>query len=177
MGSSNELSRLMIGRSCRPDADTVAELEPERVHLVDEAELLGLGPDRGDLVGGGARLDQVDGRVHPLPRPLERVALGRGGPADHERAVVAGAVAAVDVDDVEVGLVARADQPVGEHVGMRAAPLAGDRVDGLDELGAHLEQPGVGQADDVALPHAGLQRLEDVVVHAVDHGAGLGEQR
>ena len=32
-------------------------------------------------------------------------------------------------------------------------------------------------ADDVALPDAGLEELEDVLVHAVDHRAGLGEQR
>ena len=33
------------------DPDAVAELQPERVHLVGEAELLGLRPHRRDLVG------------------------------------------------------------------------------------------------------------------------------
>ena len=67
-------------------------------------------------------------------------------------------------------------EPVGEHVRVRAAPLAGDRVDRLDELRPHLEQPRVRQRHDVALADAGLQDLEDVLVHAVDHRAGLGQQ-
>ena len=96
--------------------------------------------------------------------------------ADDERAVVARPVAVVHVDDVEVRLVAGADQPVGEHVRVRAAALAGDRVDRLDELRAHLEQPLVRERDDVALTDAGLQELVDVLIDAVDHRARLRQQ-
>ena len=68
------------------------------------------------------------------------------------------------------------DQPVREHVRVRAASLAGDRVDRLDELRAHLEEPGVREPHDVALPDTRLQRLEDVLVDAVHHRAGLRQQ-
>jgi len=81
------------------------------------------------------------------------------------------------VDDVEERLVAGADQPVGEVVRVRVAALPGDRVDGLDLVRAHLVEPLVGERDDLILPDAGLQRLGDVLVDAVDHGGRLVEQR
>ena len=68
------------------------------------------------------------------------------------------------------------DQPVGEVVRVRVAALAGDRVDRLDLVGAHLVEPLVRQRDDLVLPDAGLQRLDDVLVDAVDHRRGLVEQ-
>jgi hypothetical protein len=157
--------------------DAVAELQPERVHLVLEPELLGLRPHRRDLVGGGAGLHQVDRRVHPFARSLERVPLrGRRAP-DDERPVVAGPVAVEDVDDVEVRLVPGPDQTVREDVRVRAAAFAGDRVDRLDELRAHLEQACVRERDDVALADTGLEGLEDVLVDPVHHRAGLRQQR
>jgi hypothetical protein len=80
------------------------------------------------------------------------------------------------VDDVEERLVARPDQPVGEVVRVGVAPLAGDRVDRLDLVGAHLVEALVGVRDDLVLPHPGLQHLDDVLVDAVDHRARLVEQ-
>ena len=68
------------------------------------------------------------------------------------------------------------DQPVGEVVRVRVAPLAGDRVDRLDLVGAHLVEPLVGQRDDLVLADAGLQHLDDVLVDAVDHRRRLVEQ-
>ena len=68
------------------------------------------------------------------------------------------------------------DQPVGEVVRVRVAALARDRVDRLDLVRAHLVQPLVGQRDDLVLPDAGLERLDDVLVDAVDHRRGLGQQ-
>ncbi len=59
---------------------------------------------------------------------------------------------------------------------VRAAPLPGDRVDRLDELRAHLEEPLVGEGDDVALADTRLEELVDVLVHPVDHRTGLGQQ-
>ena len=56
--------------------DAVAELEPERLHLAIEPELLGLRPDAGDLVGRDARAHQLDRGVDPLARLLVRIALG-----------------------------------------------------------------------------------------------------
>jgi hypothetical protein len=62
-------------------------------------------------------------------------------------------------------------------VGVRAAALAGDGVDGLDVVGAHLVETLVGEGDDLVLADAGLERLEDILVDAVDHGRRHVEQR
>ena len=59
---------------------------------------------------------------------------------------------------------------------MRTAALAGDRVDRLDKFRTHAKQPGMGKSNNIALPDAGLQVLEDVLVNAVDHRAGLGQE-
>ncbi len=60
---------------------------------------------------------------------------------------------------------------------VRIAALAGDGVDGLDVVGAHLVEHLVGLGDDVVLAHAGFQLLPDHVVDAVHHGGGLVQQR
>src|SRR4030095_4589842 len=70
-----------------------------------------------------------------------------------------------------------ADDPVREVVRMRAAPLAGDRVDRLHAVRAHLVEPPGGEADDLVLAGAGLERLEDVLVDAVDHRGRHVEER
>src|SRR6266568_5874855 len=75
------------------ETEAVAELEAESVHLGGEAEFRRLRPHGGDLVGPHTRPHDVDGRVHPLPRPGVGVALAGRCAADAERAVVAGAVA------------------------------------------------------------------------------------
>src|SRR6266508_3096258 len=60
---------------------------------------------------------------------------------------------------------------------VRAAALARDRVDRLDELGAHLKQAGVRERHDVAFTNPGLEELEDVLVNAIRHRARLRQQR
>ncbi len=65
---------------------------------------------------------------------------------------------------------------VGEIVRVRIAALAGDGVDRLDVVRAHLVEHLVGLGDDVVLAHAGLQLLVDHLIDAVDHGGGLVEQ-
>ena len=154
----------------------MGELEAERLHLAAEPELLRLRQQRSDLVGADPRLDAVDAAVHPLPRLRVGVALRRRRGADGEGPVVAGPVAVEGVDDVEECLVAGPDDPVGEVVRVGVAALSGDRVDRLDLVGAHLVEPLVGERDDLVLADAGLQRLGDVLVDAVDHRAGLVEQ-
>ena len=67
-------------------------------------------------------------------------------------------------------------QAVGEVVRVRIAALAGDGVDRLDVVGAHLVEHLVGLRDDVVLADARLQLLPDHVVGAVDHRGGLVEQ-
>ena len=154
----------------------MGELQPERLHLAAEAELLGLRQQRRDLVGAHAGLDAGQPAVHPLAGLRVGVPLRRGRAAHRERAVVAGPVAVERVDDVEERLVAGADEPVGEVVRVRVAPLTGDRVDRLDLVGAHLVEALVGVRDDLVLAHPGLQHLDDVLVDAVDHRRRLVEQ-
>ena len=160
----------------QPESEAVPELQSERRELVAEAELGRLRPDGGHLVGADARPYCRDRGVHPLACLGVRVLLARCRTADTERAVVAGPVAVERVDDVEERLIARPDQPVGEVVRMRVAALARDRVDRLDLVGAHLDQPLAGQGDDLVLAYAGFQRLDDVLVDAVDHRGRLREQ-
>ena len=80
------------------------------------------------------------------------------------------------MDDVEEGLVARPDEPVGEVVRMGIASFPADRVDGLHLIGPHRVEPLVHQRDDLVLPDAGLEHLDDVLIDPVDHRGGLGEQ-
>jgi hypothetical protein len=54
---------------------------------------------------------------------------------------------------------------------------AGDRVDRFDAVGAHLVEALGRERDDLRLLHAGLQRLGDVLVDAVDHRRRHVEQR
>ena len=90
----------------------MAELQSECIHLVDEAEVFGLGPYSGDHVCRVAGPHELDGVVHPLAGLLKRISLRLGSPPDHERSVVAGPVAVEGMDDVEIGLVSRADHSV-----------------------------------------------------------------
>src|SRR5207244_5185971 len=76
-----------------------------------------------------------------------------------ERSVVAGAVAVVGLDDVEEGLVAGPDQPIREHVRMRAAALARHGVDGLDVVRAHVVQLLVRDRHDLVLADRKSTRL------------------
>src|SRR5438309_5008732 len=129
-----ELDRFAQGREARderalvqPEAQAMAEVEAEGVHLAGEADLLCLRHGERNLVGRHARLQQLDRPIHPFARLAIGGALRRGGAADVERAVVARAVAHERLDDVEERLISRADQPIGEVVRMRRAALAGDR--------------------------------------------------
>src|SRR5206468_3326223 len=158
-------------------ADAVAEVQAEGRHLAVEADLLRLREGARDLVGGDAGLDERDRLGHPLARLLVGGDLRPGGPAHAEGAVVTRAIADVRHDDVEERLVARTNDPVREVVRMRAAPLAGDRVDRLPAVGAHLVEPPGGEPDDLVLARAGLERLEDVLVDAVDHRRRHVEER
>ena len=80
------------------------------------------------------------------------------------------------MDDVEEGLVAGPDDPVAEDVRVRAAALARHRVDVVDVLRPEIEQDLGDLRDQLALADAGLEALRDVLVGAVDHGAGRVEQ-
>src|SRR2546428_11602774 len=123
----------------------MAEVEAERAHLALEPDVLRLGERPRNLVGGDAWLDQRDRLVHPLAGPGVGVLLGARGFAHVERAAVAGPGARVGNDDVEEGLVAWAEDAGGEGVGMWAAALAPERVDGLHAVGAQPAETLGGQ--------------------------------
>ena len=127
--------------------DAVAVLEGEGGHLVGKAELLRPRPQRDDVGGGGTRPDQRDGLVHVLAAADVGVALGAGRAGHREGAVVAGPVAQVTVQDVEEGRITGPDQPVGVHVRVRRAALAGDRVDPLHVLAAQVVEDLADQSE------------------------------
>ena len=127
----------------------MAVLEGEGGLLVGEAELLRRRPDLDDVRRGRTGLDQGDRPVDILPCARVGVALRRAGRADGERAVVAGAVPVEAVQDVEERRVPRADEPVGEHMRVRGAPFARDRVDAFDVLGAEVVE-GLGDQSDAS---------------------------
>ena len=157
--------------------EAVGELQAEGRHFVGEAELVRGRKHVADMRGGGAGLDAFDRAVEPLARLLVGVVLRRRGAADVEGAVVAGAVAHKGLQNVEERLVAGANHAVGEIVRVRAAALAGNRVDRLDVVGAVRVEEFVDLGDDVVLADAGTQHLVDHVVGAVDHRRGAVEQR
>ena len=175
-GSFIELSREMIGRSCRPSPRPCANCRPNAS--------ISLPKPNSSAFGSSAATSSVPtpARIPSMPRSIHSRACsyaarcGAVDAADRERAVVAGPVAVVGVDDVEEGLVAGPDQPVGEVVRVRVAPLPRDRVDRLDLVRAHLVEPLVGERHDLVLADARLERLDDVLVDPVHHRHGLGQQ-
>ena len=98
--------------------------------------------------------------------------------ADVERAVVAGAVAHERVDHVEEGLVARAQKPVGEDVGVRVAAVAGDGVDRLDLLRAQLEEEVLAARATISCSDTpGREQTVDLLVDRVDDRRTRGRAR
>src|SRR3954466_12805623 len=101
------------------EPDAVPVLEREGGLLVREAELLGLREALADdLRRRHARLDHRDRAVEDVAAALVRVDERARRGADGERPVVAGAIAVVRVEDVEVRGVAGPQHPVGEDVRM-----------------------------------------------------------
>ena len=76
------------------------------------------------------------------------------------------------MQDIEERLIAGPQHAVGEIVRMRIAAFAGNRVDGLDIVGAVRVEELVDLGDDVVLAHAGAQHVVDHVIGAVHHGGG-----
>jgi len=102
----------------------VAEVEAKGLHLARKADLLRLREGARDLVAGHPGLQEVDRLVHPLARLPVRSALRSRRTAYIERPVVTSAIAHERLDHVEEGLVAGADEAVGEVVRVRRAALA-----------------------------------------------------
>ncbi len=129
IGSRNDVTREINGRSCKPSPKPWQKFRPNAsISLAKPiSSAVGSACATSSLPMPGFK--QLDRAVHPLARLAVRRALRRRRATDRERAVVARAVADERMDDVEERLVAGADQAVREVVRMRRAALAGDRVD------------------------------------------------
>ena len=81
------------------------------------------------------------------------------------------------MEDVVVDRIAGPQHAIGEHVRVRAAALAGDRVDAFDVLRPEIVEHLGDQPDGLVLAHAGLHRLVQIVVRRIDHRRGMRQQR
>ena len=102
----------------------------------------------------------------------------RGRSTAHGKgAVVTGLVTHVGLDQIKVGLITGAYQPVGKVMRVRAAALARDGIDRLHAIRTHFVEALGRQRHDFAFAHAGFQRFEYILIHAIAHGRGHVEQR
>ena len=152
------------------------ELEREGRLLVREPELLRPRPHARHLGGGHAGPHERDRAVEQVAAAAVGVDLGPRGAAHRERAVVAGAVAHVAVEDVEVGRVAGTQDAVRVDVRVRVRALAGDRVHALDVLRAQVVEHLGDQADALVLAHPRPHAAVELVVGGVHHHARGVEQ-
>ena len=106
--------------------------------LPGEAQAFRSRPDRSHLVGRDAGFDHSDRSVDPFAGLHVGIVLRRGRTAHVEGPVIAGAISLIGLQNVKEGLIAGADQTVGEVVRMRVAALAGNGVDRFDVVGPHL---------------------------------------
>src|SRR6058998_639854 len=183
VGSATQSQRDAYKRARQWMDDAIAMLKPglgtdkAAEQLPKASDIGGFGQLFGGLVGAEARLEHGDRVVHPLARALIGIALRLRRAADGECAVIARAIADEGMDDVEIRLIARTDQPVGEVVRMRAAALARNRIDRFDTIGSHFIQTFRCERDDLAFLHTGLQFGGDILVHAIHHARCDVQQR
>src|SRR5437868_4402081 len=137
------------------EPDPVSVLQRERRLLVRETELVRLRPHGNDVCSGHAGPNERDGVIEDVATTLVSVHERARGAADGKRPVVARAVTVVRMEDVEVRRIAGPQHAVGEHMWMRAATLARDRVDALHMLRAQLVEHLVDERDAVVLAEAG----------------------
>src|SRR5947209_6494647 len=114
-------------------------LERESGLFIRKAELFRFGPELDDIGSGHARFDGVDGLIQDIPAVLVGVYLRLRRAANDERAIVAGAVAHVAVQDVEVGWVTGPQGAVGIDMRMGATALAGNGIDAFDVLRTQVD--------------------------------------
>ena len=155
----------------------MAVLQGEGGHLVGEAELGRRWPHGADVGGRHAGFDDGDRPVDVLATDLVGVTLGRRGATHLERAVIAGAVTVVTVQDVEERRIAGADDPIRVDVRMRRTTLTGDGVDPLDILRTEIQQGLGDEADTLILAHTRTQRPVQLLIGGVDHRTGMRQQQ
>ena len=137
----------------------MAELQGEGGFLVRKPELLRARKGLGHLPGRRPRPHAADGVIEVVAAALVRVDQPRGGAADGEGPVIAGAIAVVGVEDVEEDRVARAHHPIAIDMWMRMGALARNGVHALNVLGAEVIQGLGDQPDAFVLFHARAHHL------------------
>ena len=100
----------------------------------------------------------------------------RSSGADRKGPVVAGPVAVHGVEDVEIGRVAGSQHPIRVDVGVGIGSLTGDGVYPLDMLRAEVVEDLGHQPHALVLAYSRTQRLVELVIGGVHHGAGGREQ-
>ena len=177
-GCSSETSRLIIGFS------QMARPMPWPICSANAASSSGkpnsvrLRPHRRDFRGRTAGTNQLDRRVEIVAASLVGIDQRVRRRADREAPVVAGAIAHVRVQDVVVHRIARAQHAIREHVRVRAAALARDRVDPLDVLRAQLVEHLARRAPTASFSRMpGFIAVIELVVGRVDHRRRMREQR
>src|SRR5262245_40685245 len=158
-------------------AKAVAELQPESRQFIWEPKLLCLRPGTRNLVGHHSGTDQLDGAIEPFTSLFISVVLRGRGAADIEGAVVAGSITHEALQNVEEGLIAGPDQPVGEIMRMRIAAFTRYSIHRLNVIGAVPVEEFIDLGDDVVFAHARLELFVDHVIGAVDHGRGTIKER
>ena len=154
--------------------DAVAVLQRKSGFFIGEAELLRLGPELDHVGRGDARFDDADRRVHVVAATFVGVDHRRRGAADCECSVIAGAIAIVAVQNIEERRIAGTQHAVGVDMRMRAATLAGNRIDAFDMLGAEIVQHFADHADAFVFFNARFHEAIKLVVGGIDHhGRGV----
>ena len=176
-GCSTETSREMIGFSQIERPTPWPNWSANAASSLGKPNSCAFGQTETTSSVRDAGADLRDRRVEDVAAALVGVDERRRRAADRERAVVAGAVAHVGVEDVEVGRVAGTQHAVGVDVRVRRAALAGDRVDALDVLGAEVVEHLADEPDALVLAHPGPHLAVELLVGGVDHHAGRVEQR
>src|SRR5262249_40406736 len=94
----------------------VSVLQRKRGLFVGKSELLGFGPDGGDLGDGAAGSNQFDGRIQILATALVGIDHRVRRVSDAEAAVITSAVSHVRMQDVVVDRISRTQYPVRKNV-------------------------------------------------------------
>src|SRR5712691_12452400 len=105
------------------ETDTMPQLQGERRLLAGEAEFLRPRECLGDLSRRGARLHPADRIVEVITAASIGVDQCLRGASNRKRAVVAGPISVVSVQDIEEHRITRSHHAVAVDVRMRMRPL------------------------------------------------------
>ncbi len=158
----------------KPYAVTV--LEREGSLFIRETELFCFWPELDDIGGGYSRLDRVDSNIQDIAAVLIGIDLRLRGASHGKRAVVAGAIAVIAVQYIEIRRVAGSQCAIGVDMWMGTATFAGNSIDAFDVLRTQVVQNLANQADALIFTYTRLQSAVQFIIGRVHHHASSGEQ-